>query len=219
MRKFLACSIVGLAVFGGALVACSSGGSSGSQAAFCDAVKKDKATFSQLSDQSDLNNSQSLAVVTAAFNDLKNKAPAEIKDDMNTLANAVKDLGSITKAFSSAAKTGNFSDLSSVEKSFSDQHKGLDQAAKNVEKYAKDKCGVDLSSDTSSSSSSSSSRSSKSSSSDNFSDLSNFSDFSNLSDLSSSLSSAFSNFSDLSSLTSAFSDFSNFSDLSSLFSR
>ena len=47
MRKFLACGVIGLAVFGGALVACSGGGSSGgSQAAFCDTLKKDKATRS-----------------------------------------------------------------------------------------------------------------------------------------------------------------------------
>ena len=40
MRKFLACSVVGIAVFGGALVACSGGGGGRSQSAFCDALEE-----------------------------------------------------------------------------------------------------------------------------------------------------------------------------------
>ena len=199
MRKFLACSIVGLAVFGGALVACSSSGGGSSQAEFCATLKKDQTAFSSLSDSSDISSDKSESLAIQAFNDLASKAPSEIKSDMATIAQFEKDFVANKK--------------STVSQS------DFIKATTNVAKYAKDKCGVDLASDTSSSSSS---RSSKSSSSDNFSDLSNFSNFSNLSDFSSSLSSAlsdFSNFSDLSSLTSAFSDLSSLTDLSSLFSR
>ena len=66
MRKFLACSVVGVAVFGGALAACGGGGGGGggSQQAFCDALKNDKKVFSDLSNQSDLTDTQSLQLTT-----------------------------------------------------------------------------------------------------------------------------------------------------------
>ena len=181
MRKFLACSLVGVVVFGGVLAACGGGSSSsGSQQAFCDALKKDVGAFSDLSDQSDLTNSQSQSIAQAAFDDLAKKAPSEIKGDMQTVANGVKSAFSAADQFSSAAKSSDFSKLSDLDKQFSDQNKGIDQAEQNIEKYAKDKCGVDLSS----SSTSSSSTESASSSSDRFSDLSDLSNLSDLSDLS-----------------------------------
>jgi len=206
MRKFLACSLVGAVVFGGVLAACGGGSSSGSQQAFCDALKKDVSAFNDLSDQSDVTNSQSLSIAQAAFEDLTKKAPSEIKGDMQTLTNALKSVFAATDELSSAAKSSDLSKLSDLERQFSDQSKGLDQAEKNVEKYAKDKCGVDLtSSSTSSSSTESSSESNPLSDLSDLSGLSNFSDFSDLS-----------RFSDLSSLTSNFSDLSSLSNLSSL---
>ena len=198
MRKFVACSVVGVVVFGGALVACSGGGSSGgSQQAFCDALKKDEKVFSDLSDQSQLNDAQSLSLTTKALDDLANKAPSEIKADMQTVAKGVKNLAGVFSQLNSALSGGDVSKLSDFEKSFSDQNKGFEQSTQNVEKYAKDKCGIDLTSGSSSSSSKSSSRSSSSrSSSSNFtdfgSDLSNLSDFSSFDSLLSSLSSRFS---------------------------
>jgi hypothetical protein len=214
MRKFLACSLVGAAVFGGVLVACGGGSSSGSQQAFCDALKKDVSAFSDLSDRSDLTNSQSLSIAQAAFDDLAKKAPSEIKSDMQILTRALKSVFSAADELSSAAKSKDLSKLSDLEQQFSDQNKGIEQAQKNVEKYAKDKCGIDLGS-TSTSSSSTESSSRSNSSSDSLSDLSDLSNFSDLSDLS--------RFSDLSSLTSNFSDLSSLSSLtsslSSLFSR
>jgi hypothetical protein len=218
MRKFLACSLVGVVVFGGALVACSGGSSGGSQQAFCDTLKKDVNAFSDLSNQSDLTDSQSLSIAQAAFDDLANKAPSEIKGDMQTVSKAVKSAFSSASEFSSAAQAGDSSKLSDLDRQFSDQNKGIDQAEKNVEKYAKDKCGVDLSSSSSTSDSGSSNPESSSSSQglsnlSDLSDLSQLSDLSNLSDFSglSNLSSLASNFSDLSSLT-------NLSSLSSAFS-
>jgi hypothetical protein len=213
MRKFLACSLVGVVVFGGALMACGGGSSSGSQQSFCDALKKDVSAFSDLSDQSDLDNSQSLSVAQAAFDDLAKKAPSEIKGDMETVAKGVKAAFSSQDEFSSAAKNSDFSKLSDLAREFSDQNKGIEQAEQNVEKYAKDKCGIDLSSSSTTSSSSATSTGSESSNrlsslSDRFSDLSSLSDLSDLSDLS--------KFSDLSSLTSDFSDLSSLTNLSSL---
>jgi hypothetical protein len=215
MRKFLACSVVGIAVFGGALVACSSGGGGGSQQAFCDALKKDQSAFSDLSNQSDLTDAQSLSAINNALGDLVNKAPSEIKGDMQTVANAAKSSFSALSEFSSAAKGGDLSKLSDLEKQFSDQNKGLDAAEQNVEKYAKDKCGVDITGSGSESSSSRSSSSRSSSSSNAFSDLSDLSSLSNFSDLSSlsNLTSDLSSLTDLSSLDSVL------SSLSSAFSR
>jgi hypothetical protein len=207
MRKLLACGVIGIAVFGGALVACSGGSSGGSQQAFCDTLKKDKATFDQLSNQSDLTDTKSFSIVTAAFNDLNSKAPAEIKSDMNTLTKAVNDLGNLTKQFSSAEAKGDFSQLSNLGQSFSDQNKGVDQAEQNVEKFAKDKCGVVLNSDQSSSTSSKSSSSRSSSSRSSSSSLGGLSDLSDLSQLS--------DLSDFSSFDSALSELSSLSDLNS----
>jgi len=199
MRKFLACSIVGVAVFGGALSACGGGGGGGggSQQAFCDALKNDKKVFSDLSNQSDLTDTQSLQLTTKALDDLVSKAPAEIKSDMQAVDKAVKD------SFALLGQLSDFTNqdkLSSLDKKFSDENKNIEQASANVEKFAKDKCGIDLTSDSSTSSSSRSSSSRSSSSSDQFSnlsDLSDFSDFSNLSDFSDSLNSAFSSLSSL----------------------
>lgn len=219
MRKLLACSAVGVVVFGGALAACGGGGGGGgSQQAFCDALKKDVTAFSDLSDNSDLDNSQSLSVITTAFDELEKKAPSEIKGDMQTLTKALKALSDAEDDFSAAQSSADFNKLSDLEQSFSDQNKGFEKASANVEKYAKEKCGIDLNSD-GSSSSQSSSRSG--SSSDRFSDLSDLSDFSDLSDLSD-LSNRFSDFSDLSDLSSlsGLSDLSDLgSELSSVFSR
>jgi hypothetical protein len=213
MRKFLTCSLVGVVVFGGALVACGGGSSGGSQQAFCDALKKDQNAFSDLSDQSDVTDSQSLSIAQAAFNDLANKAPSEIKGDMQIIAKAVKSAFSSASQFSSAAAAGNSSKLSDLDKSFSDQNKGIDQAETNVDKYAKDKCGIDLenSSETSDSGSSSLRSSSSSDRSSNLSDLSDLSDLSNLSNFTD-----LSQFSDLSSLGSNLSDLSSLTNLSSL---
>jgi hypothetical protein len=195
MRKFLACSVVGIAVFGGALVACSSGGGGRSQQAFCDALKKDQTFFNSLSDSSDLQSDKSESLAVSALTDLSNKAPDEIKDDMAKVAQFEKDFAAGKK--SSVSET----DLAS--------------AAANIDKFAKDKCGVDLGGASSDSSSSRSSSRSSSSSRDPFSDLSNLSDLSSLtSDFSD-----FSNFSDFSDLSSLSDLTSAFSSLSDLFSR
>jgi hypothetical protein len=188
MRKFLACSLVGVAVFGGALVACSGGGGGRSQQAFCDALKKDESFFNSLSDASDIKTEQSTSLAVAALDELSSKAPDEIKNDMQKVAQYTKDT------------------LAKKESSVSTQD--ATAAAANIDKYAKDKCGVDLLSGASSSSSTSSR---SSSSSDRLSDLSDLSDLSNFSDLSD-----LSRFSDLSSLTSNFSDLSSLTNLSSL---
>ena len=181
MRKFLACSLVGVVVFGGVLAVCGGGSSSsGSQQEFCDALKKDVGVVQRPvrpirpDELTRVSRSRQ-----AAFDDLAKKAPSEIKGDMQTVANGVKSAFSAADQFSSAAKSSDFSKLSDLDKQFSDQNKGIDQAEQNIEKYAKDKCGVDLSS----SSTSSSSTESASPSSNRLSDLSDLGNLSNLSDL------------------------------------
>ncbi len=192
MRKVLACSLVGLFVFGGALVACSGGGGGGaSQASFCDELKKDKATFDQFnSGNADaLTDETKFNAAVKIIDTLNSKAPSEIKSDMQTLDNAVHDL-------QKAESSSDFAKIASIGSQFSDQNGKIEQASKNVEKFAKDKCGVSLSSDTSSDSSSSHSSSRSSS-------TSLGSDFGlNSSDLSS-LNSALSELSSLSTLFSS----------------
>ncbi len=199
MRKVLACSLVGLFVFGGALVACSGGGGGGaSQASFCDELKKDKATFDQFnSGNADaLTDETKFNAAVKIIDTLNSKAPSEIKSDMQTLDNAVHDLQKALPDLLKAESSSDFAKIASIGSQFSDQNGKIEQASKNVEKFAKDKCGVSLSSDTSSDSSSSHSSSRSSS-------TSLGSDFGlNSSDLSS-LNSALSELSSLSTLFSS----------------
>ena len=178
MRKILSCTAAGMLVFGLALAACGGGGGGGSTSAFCDTLKKDKDKFDALSDSSDLNSKQSESAALAAFNDLVKKAPSEIKGDMQKLADGLKQLETVSSSLESAFSKGDFEKASSIEASASNLSSDFEKASKNVEKFAKDKCGIDLtsgSSDSSSSSSKKSSSSRSSSSNDSFSSLSDFS--------------------------------------------
>ena len=148
MRKFLACSLVGVVVFGGALAACGGGGGGGgSQQAFCDALKKDESVFSDLSDQSDLNDSQSLSVIQSAL-----RRPREQGAERDQGRHADRRQGRQGLALGGgrvqlgAKSSADFSKLSDLEQSFSDQNQGIEKASQNIDKYAKDKCGIDLNS-------------------------------------------------------------------------
>ena len=115
---------------------------SGSEASFCNELKKDVALFSDSSNASDTSN------VADALSRLAKTAPSEISADMQAVAEAT------TKQLQIFDSIGtDFSDLDSALSSFSDtvDTAKLDKAQKNVEAFAKDKCGVDLSSSSSSS--------------------------------------------------------------------
>jgi hypothetical protein len=115
---------------------------SGSEASFCKELKKDVALFSDSSDSSDTSN------VADALDRLAKAAPSEIRSDMQAVAEATKKQLEIFESIGS-----DFSDLDSALSEFSDSidTAKLDKAQKNVEKFAKDKCDVDLSSSDSSS--------------------------------------------------------------------
>ena len=68
---------------------------------------------------------------------------------MQTVTKAAQGFGLAANDFSSAQSDADFSKLSDLEQSFSDQNKGFEKASQNVDKYAKDKCGIDLNSDSS----------------------------------------------------------------------
>ena len=148
MRKVLVWVAASVLVM--TLGACGGGGSSGGNTGdFCNALKGYSALFAG-SDTSSANEQQ----FEAALTDLASKAPSEIKSDMSSIAAAVKaeqSLGSLASADSTKS--------ASIESQFSAQAASLATASANIEKFAKDKCGIDLTSTASSSSSSSSSES------------------------------------------------------------
>jgi hypothetical protein len=126
------------------------GGGGGSTASFCDTAKSFKS-------DADLNKAfddpAKLDKAVAAFDKLTKAAPSEIKNDMNTLNDAIKKIAAAVKAAGSDPSKA-FGAILTASASL-DQTK-LTQAQKNIETFAKDKCGVDLSSSSSSSSDSSS---------------------------------------------------------------
>jgi hypothetical protein len=197
--KIIAIIVVVALLAGGAafLLTRSSGSSGGSQQSFCDTAKK-------VQNDAELGNAfddpAKIDKTLTAFQQLTDAAPSEIKSDMETINDALKKIGAAVKS----AGSDQGKQLSAVLAAVSslDQAK-LEQASQNVDKFAKDKCGIDLSVDSSSNSAGS----------NNFTDFG--SDFSSFSDFGSDFSTNFG-----SDFSSFFSDFgSSFgSDFSSLFS-
>ena len=154
MRKVLGRMVLCAAIV--AVAACSSGGGSGGVSAggsgvptggggdFCGTLKNDVATFAKLGNTSSLDSKQLITVLQ----DLANKAPSEIKSDMQTLVDFYKksiDLQSQISADPSKA--------ASLGSDFASDSTKLQTATTNIEAFAKTKCGVDLNSGSSSSSS------------------------------------------------------------------
>jgi hypothetical protein len=129
---------------GGGAYLLTKGGGGGSKASFCDTTKKFK-------DDAQLNNAfddpSKIDKVVAAFDQLTKSAPSEIKADMNTLNDAIKKIGAAVKQAGNDPSKA-FGAILAAGASL-DQAK-FTQAQKNVEKFAKDKCGIDLSSSSSS---------------------------------------------------------------------
>ena len=102
-------------------------GSSGNKASFCSNAKKYSGKdFDAASGKT----------FTEAMNNLKSSAPSEIKDDMNYIAEWASKFQNVDQNDPKAA---------------AEAVKGLDQkklekASNNIEKYLKDKCGIDTSS-------------------------------------------------------------------------
>jgi hypothetical protein len=139
--------VLALLAGGGAFLLTKGSGGGGSTASFCDTVKKFK-------DDAQLENAFSdptkLDKIATAFDQLTKSAPSEIKTDMNTLNDAIKKIVAAVKAAGSDPSKA-FGAILAASASF-DQAK-VTQASNNVDKFAKDKCGVDLSSSSSASSS------------------------------------------------------------------
>jgi hypothetical protein len=141
--------VLALLAGGGAYLLTKGGGGGGGTASFCDNAKKFK-------DDADLNNAFSdpkrIDKALAAIDVLTRSAPTEIKDDMNTLNDAIKKIASALKSVNGDPNKALGAILAASASL--DQNK-IEQAGKHVDQFAKDKCGVDFSSasDTSSSSS------------------------------------------------------------------
>jgi hypothetical protein len=98
------------------LGACGSSGGGSSTASFCNLVKKDNADLKNATNKDAL----------AAVRDLEKNAPSAIKGDLKTL---IDTIDSVTA-----------SSLPSAEDA-----KKVEAASKNIEKYVKDECKIDLS--------------------------------------------------------------------------
>ncbi len=109
------------------LAACSSGGGS-NQAAFCATLKKANADKSLNS--SGTPTKQQVAKIQKIFDDLASNAPSEISADVGVIKDDFPKIAADTAAFQK--------DTAAVQK--------LQAASTHLEKYAKDKCKVDLSS-------------------------------------------------------------------------
>ena len=132
---FVAVAIVALGACGGG-GSSSSGGSTGD---FCNALKVDSAKFKEIGSNADEK------AIEAALTDLANKAPSEIKADMTKLVSAIKAFASFGSELS--ADPSKASDLQSQ---FSAQEADLTAAEAHITTFAKDKCRIDLNSDSSS---------------------------------------------------------------------
>src|SRR4051812_29147979 len=115
----------------------SSSKGSGSESSFCNELKKDDALFSESSDSSDTGD------IADALDRLAATAPDEIRADMKAVAEGTKKQIEIFDSVGS-----DFSDFATALSAFSDaiDTAKLDKAEKNIEKFAKERCGVDLSS-------------------------------------------------------------------------
>ena len=146
VRKLLTLTVLALSIT--AIAACGGGSKSGggSTADFCSTLKADVATFEKLGNEQNLNNDQLIAVMS----DLTNKAPSEIKADMQTVLDGVKKFVELSSQLSADP-----SKASSLNSSLEGESKKFETATTNVETFAKTKCGIDLNSDSTSSSTSS----------------------------------------------------------------
>ena len=146
--------VLALLAGGGAYLLTKGDGGGGSTASFCDTAKS-------LANEPNIDNAfddpAQLDRVAASFDRLEKAAPAEIKNDVKTLNDAIKKiLGAVKSAGNDKSKQ--FSEMLGVLGTL-DQGK-LDQATKNIEKFGKEKCGADFSFSNSDSSSSDSDSSS-----------------------------------------------------------
>jgi uncharacterized membrane-anchored protein YjiN (DUF445 family) len=133
-------AIMGLGACGGSSGSGSGAiGGGGNTGDFCNALKVDAAKFNEIGNNADEK------TVEAALTDLANKAPSEIKGDMTKLVNAIKAFSSFGSELSADP-----SKAASLESQFSAQEADLTAAEANITKFAKDKCGVDLNSSSSS---------------------------------------------------------------------
>ncbi len=117
------------ATLGFTSVACSS--SSGSASSFCDTLKKSESSIKD----ADLDNKDAAKKAVEAMKQLEKNAPSEIKGDMQTIRTAMEALAKVDSSDpSSAAKAMEGIDMEKMQK-----------AGDNLQKYAKDKCGIDMS--------------------------------------------------------------------------
>ena len=127
--------VLALLAGGGAyLLTKGSGGSSGSVADFC---AKATAAKNDIKFE-DIINPARVDAIASAFDQLAKSAPTEIKSDMNTLNDAIKRERANVKAGKSPDDGFSGSDNAK-----------LTTASANIEKFAKDKCGLDLNSNSS----------------------------------------------------------------------
>jgi hypothetical protein len=150
--KVIAIVVALVLIAGGAAFALTrSSGGGGSVAAFCD---KAKSFQKDTSLDKAFNDPTKIDAAVAKFDELAKTAPSEIKNDMNTLVDAIKKISAAVKAAGNDPSKqfgAVFGALAQLDQ------KKLDEAGKNIEKFGKEKCGPDFSFSSSSSPSSSTS--------------------------------------------------------------
>ena len=138
MRRVVGLMIVAVLATG---TACG-GGSSNSTSSFCKKAKElnsDK-SLSNLGNSQDPKQIQSdLDKATKAVDDLKGRAPAAIKTDMNKVADGIHQFAAEIKRVNG--------DFSKIDPAKIDALNSQDfqTASDNIDKFAKDKCGISLS--------------------------------------------------------------------------
>ena len=121
--------VVAVALIGGgaAFFLTRDSGGGGSTASFCEKVKQ-----AQLDEEVDVFDPAKVDAQLATVEDLAKSAPSEIKADMDVVVEA-------SRKFRDAVKANKLEELQVDEQRFA-------TATQNIEKFAKDKCGVDLNS-------------------------------------------------------------------------
>lgn len=120
MKRFVAAAIAAVVLSVG-VTACGGGSGGSSQDAFCGMVRDNQ---SKLGNTPALTNPSALSDYQKLLTDLRSKAPSEIKGDLTVVADALDQF----------FKKGAIPDPAKIQ-----------AAVANLNTYAKDKCGVDLS--------------------------------------------------------------------------
>ncbi len=135
-----------LALVGGLLAGCGDddggGASGGSAASFCDQAEELETRFASLEGSTEPT-PELFEEVSTAFGDLAEEAPADIRDDMETLAAALAGFAEIAGEID-PEDPESLATLEEEAARIEEESGNLEEAGDNVEAYFRDECGIDL---------------------------------------------------------------------------